>query len=1037
MKVLRSTLLAAAALVAAACGDKVNVVQQTPPHNVLSVVVSPATLTLVKSQTAQLTAAVSADSGAVTTPLVWTSSDATKVSVDNTGKVTAVAATPGVAICAAVGGKQGCASIIVTELGTTPATVTILSITKGGLGAPVPLPPTAIAGQIDVTLNISANSAVLDSAIVTVDCPGPNCKTAAKEVFSAAQAAALISLSEMTADQTQPPSAITLSFNTALFNPTTGAVSYLNGLHTIGARVFGSFVGLGGAKTATASTATQVIQLLFGNASGFVGGLTFTPSATQLASAVDAMGFNWKAGGIKVTALPVIFAPGVTVLNATVFFNTIGCSAATVAGIPGPKFITLTNTPPATSWTATFTSSLPGTALFGTATDVGDYEFTPSLVGLGTGCTAALAAGGEAPVVTAVGSDNNNIILAAGGFLNAATAGGNPDPNFIVRLDNVAPTAPTLTMIPNFRTNNWFNDVVVLNGKNAPATPNGTVCTLTSPLLDCPTGPVAAPFDLGSGRLGQVILTARTGLTTDANATVDAAAPVTSTAALAESAPPSAYRLRVRAADLLGNFVNRGTAAANSFGVDRTPPTLALAGPAPLIAPPNVRMKTFNNGPYLFAATDPATPPAAPSGFFNLALTPLTVNQLQRTATTSLWWCPTVAPAGAYQLASTACPPTVLVPNGWNPSGTQNFKANLNVPDENGSTLAAYYTINATVADQAGNVSNVATAVELSDATPPSIGGLSYPAFLTAGGSTTFSSSDLDNLDIQLERMNLIYGAVQPGASGGFALTVTGFAPISQPGGSTFWYPDQQVNGYNQPVLVTTHAFAFNVANLLTNIQTTGAAGANGGAVNAAGVLNTANGIVLDQANNQALTGTPIIPGALPAAGAGVAITNGGGLNQGPVNFVICTGASGVPCVAGAPVNLSVSGAGGLATSTTYTAVAQGTTGVFNNPFSAVQFWAYDPATPATEGWRLFATVGASTTTDGGAPVPAGRNWGYTATFTPTLATAPDQAACPAGTVYQIMAIGISSVPVNGVVPSSVGMALATNVSAKTASVCP
>ena len=86
MKVLRSTLLAAAALVAAACGDKVNVVQQTPTRNVLSVVVSPGTLTLVVTQTAQLTAAVSADSGAVTTPVVWSTTDGTKVSVEIWGR---------------------------------------------------------------------------------------------------------------------------------------------------------------------------------------------------------------------------------------------------------------------------------------------------------------------------------------------------------------------------------------------------------------------------------------------------------------------------------------------------------------------------------------------------------------------------------------------------------------------------------------------------------------------------------------------------------------------------------------------------------------------------------------------------------------------------------------------------------------------------------------------------------------------------------------------------------------------------------------
>ena len=1001
MKVLRSSLIAAAALVAAACGDKVNVVQPVTPHAVHSVIVSPATLTLVVTQTATLTAAVTADSGAVVTPIVWSTSDATKVSVDQTGKVTAVAVTPGVAVCAAVGGAQGCASVIVSAgTGTNPATVSIASITAGALFIPVPVPPAAVAGQINVTLNVSANSVALDSVIVTVDGA-----TAAKQTFSAAQAAALISISAMTADQvTPPPSTIVLSFNTGNFNPTTGAVSYKNGLHNIGAKSFGNFVSFTGTKTPTTSTAAQVIQLLFGNVSGFIGAMTITPTAPQIASAVDGAGYNWRAGGMAVTALPVIFGSE-TVLNATLTFNTLGCAAT------GLKVLTLTApVAPSFMWTGTFTNSLPGAALFGTATDVGDYELNPAA---GGNCGLALTAGGEIPNIVAVGSDNNNIVLfgagpvGGAGFLNAATSNLNPDPNFIVRLDNVAPSAPVITMIPNNRTGNWFNDVVVLNGLNKPSTPNGTVCTVTSPALDCPVaGP--APADLGSGRLGQVTLTARTGLTTDATASVDAGAAVTSTAALAESGAPPVYRLRVRADDILHNNVSKGSAAAQSFAVDRTAPTLAIIG-----GPAANARNIVAAGPYFFAATDLATPPAAPSGFFNLAGTPLTVNQLRRAAITgSKWWCP---PAAAYISIATGC----VGVNGWNPASSQNFKANLNWSDVNGSIVDAYYTINATVADQAGNVSNVATGVELTDATPPSIGGLSYPAFLTAGGSTLFQSSDIDNLDIQLERMNLQYGPIQPGAPGTFA--PTGAVFTSPLGGSTFWYPDAPVNGYNLPVLVTTHAFAFTVGNLLTNIQVTGAAGANGAAVNANGVLNTANGIVLDQANNQALTGTPIIPGALPAPAA---ITNTGLAGAGPVNFVI-SGA--------APVNLSVSGAGGLATSTAYTATAQGVTGVFNNPFSSVQFWAYDPTTavPATEGWRLFATVGATTTTDGGAAVPNGRNWGYTATFAPSLTNAPDQAACPAGTVYQIMAIGISSVA------TSPGMALASNVSAKTASVCP
>ena len=77
MKIFRSTLLVTAtALFAAACGDKINLPTTVPTGgNITNVIVAPNSATLTVGQTANLTAAVTADAG-VTYTIAWTSSAA-------------------------------------------------------------------------------------------------------------------------------------------------------------------------------------------------------------------------------------------------------------------------------------------------------------------------------------------------------------------------------------------------------------------------------------------------------------------------------------------------------------------------------------------------------------------------------------------------------------------------------------------------------------------------------------------------------------------------------------------------------------------------------------------------------------------------------------------------------------------------------------------------------------------------------------------------------------------------------------------------
>lgn len=1118
MKVLRSTLVAAAAMFAAACGDKVEIVQPGPAAaGINSVSVSPASVVMNVGQSVTFTAIVDATGGAATT-VTWSSSGA-GVTVTAGGVASATAATPGVAICATSTvdtGKRGCAQAVVAAANTVAPSVSISSVnfTNGaGVQQPAAVPPAGVAGQLNVVMNVNAGTAVLDSVVLKL-----GGKNAYKQSFTASQAAVL-STEAMEAiiaggeQANQFGQQITASVNTADYSTTTGAATWQNGNQAFQAFIYGkNSVTAGGSPTNVQGNSPASTYRL-ANPDGFhvtvsqtqLTGGARTAGETQLASAVDAGGLGWKAGSLNVSALFVQYTPGITPIIVRANFNNIGCGPVGVAA----KTLVLTNTgtgtPVAGPYTGTFNANPSTTGV----TTVDDYEFSPLL---GTCAAAATTGGGEILNMAAVGSDNNNIVLSGAarpligdgiGVLNAAATSLNPDPNLVLRLDNVGPggiawdlqstnsastdcATGTATTSMGGRTNCWLNDAVILNGRGTGFAGIPAASTSTH-------GVIIAGVDGGSGRLigtaDGITFSARVGLLADATATVDGNAAVTSVAGLAETAVPNAYRLRTRATDLIGNVTNTGSttlgsAVASRFGVDRTAPVLAfVGGPAA-----NARVAAYAaNTPYTLGATDNAVAPAAPSGFFNLTAAPLLVSTQRRDAANgaNFFYCvPTATYIAQPSTGGNPCGTTAGAGNapaqfGWQARTNPAYFANLIVCDIYNPTAAiilalppgpwnpcnlggstgalasaapieSYNTTSATVDDQAGNRSAIASRVELFDPTASSIGGVSYPPFLIQGGTASFASIVNDALDIQLTRMNLQYGAVQPGAAGGLAATLidgatgAGWAGATTAlGGSTFWYPDAQVNGYNAATLVTTANMTNSVSSLMTNIQvttasTTGAVGA--GALNAAGVLNTANGIVLNQANTATGSATPIIAGALPATQT--ALAGGGGAGLVGTNWFICgttatAPAAGVACpavpAALAAATIAVSRDGTTAatnTSISFDAVVAGTTGVFNNPFSSVQFWAYDP-TALTEGWRLIGTVtNAATVTDGGAAPPGGRNWHFNFTWDPNSVDAPTNAA-----VYSIMAVGFGGS--NITLATSRGTAIATPIGGITVTMVP
>lgn len=516
MKVLRSTLVAAVAVIAAACGDKVTVPPQTvATAQIRSVSVSPAATTLAVGQAVNLSVAVVADSGLSYT-VSWSvsGSNVTLSNQSNTGATaTAASATAGVAVCAtatASGGQtgRGCGSIVVSTAAATVApTASIASVnfTNGaGIQQPAPVPPGAIGTavgvgpQLNVVMNVNAGTASLDSLVLLVGaCPGTRavCKTAYKQAFSASEAAAILNASNDGAAQAAPGITITGSFNTADYCATTnangvtctqqGQASWQNGNQGFQAVIYGKQSVTAGGAPNNVQGLSPVATYRFANLDGYH--VTMTPGSgtnaptDNLVSATDPAGFKWTKGKLDISALFVAYTPALSpvtsVLSTTATWGGSGCS-------PAAGLVQLTNTSTTSSagpWTGTFILNTT-TGATATAAFINGYEWRPAT---SAGCAGvAFTSGGEIVNLAAVGSDGNAVGLVAGttyggtigaigvGVLNTFASSNNPDPAIVFRIDNVAPPAPTLQL-----------SALIFQGPPAVA-PLPTTCTVGGTITD-------------------------------------------------------------------------------------------------------------------------------------------------------------------------------------------------------------------------------------------------------------------------------------------------------------------------------------------------------------------------------------------------------------------------------------------------------------------------------------------------------------------------------------------------------------------------
>lgn len=713
MRVLRSSLfVAATAIIAAACGDKVNIVQPTSAAGAIqSVQVAPSTATISVGGTVQLTAAVNASAG-ITPTVAWTSSSAAAATVSSSGLVTGVAASPGVAICATasatgVSSVVNCATVVVSAASAPiPATVQIASVTgAGGLNIPVPVPPGVVAGQINVSVNVNPGTSKIDSVVVFI-----NGISAGTQTFTSGQSAAMrYAADQAGSDQALLPTLV-FSINTAAYNTTTGKVTYVNGAMNLSAVAYGHQ-----GSSAGSSSASQSLSYLLGNVDGFQTSLTNGGNA-----AIDANGFAWWGNGtLTISAIPVMYSG-----------KTVGTVTAALGGVCGAVGGTGTS---GSSSTAPYSVTL---ALTGSQSPAGCAGATPNV-----------------PVITATDNAGNVLTLVANGTINAQTG---------VRWDNVAPAAPAgstfagvspnirINVNPNGRFGNWINDAVTFNSTSVTkATTNGWLCVNPAAAVGACLTTDTLPRDAGVGGTTYYVSVGAT------KAAAYAAAPITNPTTLAATTTNAGYCGIAGAADALGNkttltAAQQATACgteANSatFGVDRVAPVVGYGAAA--IAS-NARLSGASIGGeeiVTFADTglvgnsgmNPATPVVASLVLRNVTATG---------AATCI--------VGTY--ASSVC--------GQSATGmTTTVGTGSSTTGITATTVIGYYTFNATATDAAGNSASVSPRVFVYDNTAPVVGATNTP--VTVSGTAGFNASAFvsEDLDIWSYFWTVTYGTLPAG----------------------------------------------------------------------------------------------------------------------------------------------------------------------------------------------------------------------------------------------------------------------------------
>jgi hypothetical protein len=727
-KVSRSILAGALVLAGlTACGDKVTVPNGTGTTTtstpvVHSVTVTPASVAMVIGQTGvTLVAQVNADAGLART-VTWASTNAAVATVSSAGVVTAVAS--GTAVITATSTADptvaGAASIIVAPV--TLASVSIASVNQTTPAGSVPANLAAVAGQLDVTLNVDPGTQNVTTVNLIVHNNATNTDTTV-----ASETGLSLSRVHTVGAASGVVSSITLSFNTAAFTAATGAVSFRNGSYALKAALV--ITGSSGLTVSNSLNYTVV------NVDFICLGSALCPLAKVVGAVgpiTAASGLAWFGGAVTVTVIPVVYTPGV-------FDSVLVVQADT--GVAGVAFAI-----------AGSAKTLTGTA-------------TPGVL---TATFATTGAGNIGGVSS--GTFGVNITTAYSGGAAGPVLGTSLTPAAVIRLDNVAPMTPTNVGIrytapalpPGTPFNGpfpttWVNGTYAFGNStdfkatNGDSVPGAAATNVTSSsglgVVKVYSWPKATFTALGAA------------FKTGASCSTTGGTLVTTGSQLAQSAPDDSttYNLRYFQFDIVGNVtcVDLGGTVPVTFGVDLTNPVSvaysAAVGSNGLNTGADVLPAGLN---YAYAAADLGNLVIngvdSISGF---SATPVSMSTLR-----------TNAAAGGVNPGTFTCVVGTPGTNVCKAPATGLTLTNLTVP---AAAVDGYYVINASIADKAGNSvalpANVLVAVD--HLAPSAIGGVAVPAALVGGQAVSLTANVIDNMTLFTTSGSVVYTLVAPGAA--------------------------------------------------------------------------------------------------------------------------------------------------------------------------------------------------------------------------------------------------------------------------------
>jgi hypothetical protein len=1064
-RVVRSSLIGLLAIAGlTACGDKVEIGGPTttaPSTVVRSVTVSPPSATLNSGDKITLAASVNADAGVTDRTVTWASTNTAIANVDANGVVTAgttAGTTSIVASSKADPSVKGAATITVNSGpgNGAPATVTISSMNQTncaiGLAGGVTCSSTPanlanIVGQIDVTLNVEPGQQRLLGVDLVMNCTGAGNSGADTVVASQTLASTNVAPE---VDAAAAP--VTISFNTASFNTTTGATAFKNGNCTIKARARTNATP-GGAVTTVTSTAQTVV---LNNPDVVIGNLTASKTATH-----PTTGLAWNGGDVTITTLPVFFSNR-TAVNTIVTFE--GRTVRVNGGAQSVKFVDR-NDP---SIGAASGAGIIATTAGVLTTDTLDIDGITDPAAHATLAINVIDSNGQNF------ANANGSIVSAASYLATPTAPASPfSATTPFRLDTQKPMSGTLNFAGNAEqgtgafagsTGAYLNSSFRFVADSAAGyrgadalfgtatCPVGTVATRTS---NCDFGgvdSVTVQFFAGTagtiaGGTGTKVTTITALAETNTN-NADAAFEI-STDRLGNADTVLVCSTTVMAGGTclqLSAAVAAGALNGSArFGVDKTAPTQTFTAG-------ELNQATFTDatvpGNYFVSVTDAGTVGGAGvgtyagsgtilvaqtrqtnrfsatsdmTGFENHVLSNLgsaTVGPLSalRSTNESLFALNTdgnnPCTIGRFNVSSTKaganalqvfardgtvigfCTPVAFQPVLTGPAGTSG------VPAVAGGTNG-YYRTEIVPTDLANNTGAPFLSAILVDPNAPVVQSVDIPQTIAGGSTVSFPANVIDTATSNSGTTGDIVGSwvaiAYPTATLQYAVTagpgvafdnVLTRTATVTPAAAPFIRQLQANNGAAAPTNTTA-----NSSNATTITVS---------AIDAANLVGSSTVTVASQPVQFTGGVTNYTAGTINNV-AGTFFTGGFSIAANTTLVSNCPAATFCGAVAGTAATNP--------TTTTITATATGQSGVFNNPFSTVQLW-YRP-TGTTTWFLATATQAGTTSSDNG----TNRTWIYAFTFDPPAATPVSAAGAPqnltpangATISMDVMVIGVNS----------------------------